>query len=147
MTERLGIKTAAERLGVSSDTIRRRLVRGELPGEREPTPQGYRWVVLLPGTTERTPAPPGAGSPADAATLRERCAGLERLSAELAADRDAWRDRAAQDADAARELRVLLGRAQAFERAIPPGATIPAGGQALLTPSRWQRLRHRLRGT
>ena len=36
MEERLSMKHAAERLGVSVDTIRRRLKKGELVGEKEP---------------------------------------------------------------------------------------------------------------
>lgn len=48
MEERLSMKQAAERLGVSVDTIRRRLKKGELVGEKEPTPQGYEWRIILP---------------------------------------------------------------------------------------------------
>lgn|GEM_PF-1897898 len=47
MTDRVSIKEAAERLGVSQDTIRRRLKHGELVGEREKTPQGFVWRVEL----------------------------------------------------------------------------------------------------
>jgi excisionase family DNA binding protein len=47
-TERLPIKEAAERLGVSADTVRRRMKKGELVGEKESTPQGYEWRILLP---------------------------------------------------------------------------------------------------
>ena len=45
--ERVSIKEAAERIGVSQDTIRRRLKSGELGGEREKTPQGFVWRVEL----------------------------------------------------------------------------------------------------
>jgi hypothetical protein len=48
MMERVSIKEAAERLGVSQDTIRRRLKSGGLAGEREKTPQGFVWRVELP---------------------------------------------------------------------------------------------------
>jgi len=48
MTERVTIKEAAELLGVSQDTIRRRLKHGDLAGEREKTPQGFVWRVELP---------------------------------------------------------------------------------------------------
>ena len=51
------IKQAAQVLGVSTDTVRRRMQRGELASRREDTPQGYRWLV-------RVDAPPSApGSP------------------------------------------------------------------------------------
>ena len=41
---------AAEAYGVSVDTIRRRIKRQELDTRREMTPQGFRWLVPLPGT-------------------------------------------------------------------------------------------------
>ncbi len=44
---------AAAAWGVSADTIRRRLKRGELDGRREQTPQGFRWLVRLPDPVER----------------------------------------------------------------------------------------------
>jgi len=171
--ERVPIRDAAARLGVSPDTIRRRIKAGDLTGERVPTPQGHRWVVALPVTLD-VPAAPDQGKPAtiadpaktqpggevapgadvaELATLRERVAGLERLGAELATDRDAWRERAGQDADAARELRILLGRAQELPRALAPGdggispklGDIAPPDQAP-APGPWQRLRRRLRG-
>lgn len=135
MSERVSIKEAAERLGVSADTIRRRLKSGDLSGEREKTPQGFVWRVELPqdGTGEPVSAEVSTGASAgddiERARLRERIAGLERLAAELQSERDAWREQAQRDGEAARELRVLLRNEQM--RALPvetarqdaPGAT------------------------
>jgi len=45
--EKVSIGEAARRLGVSTDTIRRRIGKGELLAHREPTPQGYRWEIEL----------------------------------------------------------------------------------------------------
>jgi hypothetical protein len=39
---------AAQLLGLSIDTVRRRLHRGELQGRQEPTAQGFRWWVAVP---------------------------------------------------------------------------------------------------
>jgi hypothetical protein len=39
---------AAQLLGLSIDTVRRRLHRGELQGRQEPTAQGFRWWVKVP---------------------------------------------------------------------------------------------------
>ena len=61
--ERLTIADAAERLGVSPVTVRRRLKKGELSGEQEPTPQGYEWRVLLPFTIEPPPSTDGDHPP------------------------------------------------------------------------------------
>ena len=114
MTERVSIKEAAERLGVSQDTIRRRLKHGELAGERAKTPQGFVWRVELPqepaGEAEGT-APESAPAPGDGielARLRERVSGLERLADELRDDRDAWKVQAERHEEAARELRYLV---------------------------------------
>jgi hypothetical protein len=49
--------------GVSVDTIRRRIRRGELDGRREQTPQGFRWLAPLPDANMRTSAPDAVGSP------------------------------------------------------------------------------------
>ena len=79
---------AAQRLGVSIDTVRRRLRRGELQGRHQPTPQGFIWLVQVPepadhgpiagyvnresspthGEENERPVLAGAGTPADAAT-------------------------------------------------------------------------------
>jgi len=45
--EKVSIGEAARRLGVSTDTIRRRIGKGELLAHKEPTPQGYRWEIDL----------------------------------------------------------------------------------------------------
>lgn len=38
---------AAHRLGVSVDTVRRRLQKGELRGQQQPRPSGHIWLVEL----------------------------------------------------------------------------------------------------
>lgn len=38
--------------GVSIDTLRRRIKRHELETRREQTPQGFRWLVALPASTD-----------------------------------------------------------------------------------------------
>lgn len=48
--------------GVSVDTIRRRMKRGELEARRQQTPQGFRWVAVMPEPTQDT-APDAPGSP------------------------------------------------------------------------------------
>jgi len=45
--EKVSVGEAARRLGVSTDTIRRRIGKGELLAHREPTPQGFRWEIEL----------------------------------------------------------------------------------------------------
>ena len=42
------IKAAAELLGVSTDTVNRRIKAEEISAQREPMPNGWRWVVEVP---------------------------------------------------------------------------------------------------
>lgn len=130
MEERLSIAEAAERLGVSLDTVRRRRVKGELASEKEETPQGFRWVILLPKEEhdEQEEAPAPEPTPAQAIELELL---RERID-ELKEERDAWREQARRSGEAERELRILLRQAQELalpERATPqdaPGATVGA---------------------
>ncbi len=121
MEERLSIKDAAERLGVSADTIRRRMKKGELVGEKEPTPQGYEWRILLPVDESDATEPPEepVASPSLAGVAIELELLRERLD-ELKAERDAWREQALRSGEAERELRILLRGAQ--ELALPAKA-------------------------
>jgi len=45
--EKVSVGEAARRLGVSVDTIRRRIGKGELTAHQKATPQGFRWEVEL----------------------------------------------------------------------------------------------------
>jgi len=44
---KVGIAEAARMLGLSQDTVRKRVRAGELVGERETAPGGFRWMVDL----------------------------------------------------------------------------------------------------
>ena len=48
--ETVSIGDAATRLGISADTVRRRIGKGTLTGHQERTAQGFRWKVELPET-------------------------------------------------------------------------------------------------
>lgn len=57
--------------GVSIDTVRRRMKRGELEARRQQTPQGFKWLALMPDVDESdTPeiAPNNSGPPQPAET-------------------------------------------------------------------------------
>ena len=58
----VNISVAAGHLGVSTETVRRRLRTGTLLGAKEKTAQGFRWVVTIPDTLPTPPnntPPPG----------------------------------------------------------------------------------------
>ena len=96
--EKVSVGEAARRLGVSVDTIRRRIGKGEITAHQEPTPQGYRWEVEL----ELTDQP-----------LNGHDSNIEALVTTLQAQVQAQ----AEELDARRrevqELHVLLQTAQA----------------------------------
>ena len=46
--ELTSVAEASRRLGLTEDTVKRRLRKGELSGQRKPRPQGYVWLVELP---------------------------------------------------------------------------------------------------
>jgi len=50
--EKLTIAQAAPKLGLSQDTVRRRLKTGELAGERLKAAGGFRWMVNVDDDTE-----------------------------------------------------------------------------------------------
>jgi excisionase family DNA binding protein len=52
------IQEAAKHLGVSQDTVRRRIRKEELQARQTPTPQGFRWVVELEDLEEDAQAAP-----------------------------------------------------------------------------------------
>lgn len=121
----LPMKEAAAALGISVDTVRRRLKSGDLQGTQEPIGSGaFRWMIEVPegatATGSSADAQPASDATAPAqglAVAEARIDGLESLVEELRSERDAWRDQAAADRDAARELRILLRGAQ--EVALP----------------------------
>ena len=56
----VNISVAAGHLGVSTETVRRRLRTGTLLGAKEKTAQGFRWVVTIP---DAPPTPPNNAPP------------------------------------------------------------------------------------
>lgn len=81
----------AQASGVSIDTIRRRMKRGELEARRQQTPQGFKWLALMPDidepdTPEITSNAPGSPQSAGAGVqVIER--GREELVEELRRDK------------------------------------------------------------
>jgi hypothetical protein len=59
------IKDAAQRLGVTEVTIRRRIRDGHLHAYQRPRPQGFTWVVELPDEEGQPSSPSGQASDED----------------------------------------------------------------------------------
>src|SRR5260221_10511570 len=58
MPEKVTLRQAAQRLGLSSEEVRRRVRAGELIASEEPTAYGPLWLVELPSPEEPAAAPP-----------------------------------------------------------------------------------------
>jgi hypothetical protein len=134
---------AAAVLGVSSDTVRRRLAIGELTGEKRKTRHGLAWFVDVPDeAVEAVAVERDHADMEEVAALRGRVEyldlRLEHLREEnqqLRADRDAWRELVQRGDEERRELRLLIAQALDSRQAITAtaGDERPAG--------LWQRLR------
>lgn len=136
MGEYVPLKDAADRLGISVDTVRRRMRAGELVAEKRPTKQGFAWYVELPADAPPAPVTADAGTAAEVAMLRAQVLGLEGRLDELRQERDAWREQAVTSREAEAELRVLVQQAQQLAGALPPGPLHGGGdgGQAGAMP-------------
>ena len=77
------VAEVAAAYGVSPDTIRRRMKRGDLQGRREQIPSGYRWLLPMPAPGETLPGHESAITPAP-----DHAAMVEVLQGELAARND-----------------------------------------------------------
>lgn len=130
--------------GVSVDTIRRRLRRGELDARKEPTPQGFRWVAAMPRA---------ASTPGERAVVAEHEAGVAQ--GELVATLQ--RELELRNQEIARLHEVVERQAHALERAVEALPQLPAttssaqpqsaqDAPAVPVETFWQRLRRLIRG-
>jgi hypothetical protein len=117
---------AAHQLGVSVDTVKRRIQKGELKGHQQPRPQGFVWLVEMPEETNlpgSNPANTPVDTPVTAGELRRLEEIVQFLKGELNG-RDVQIESWKQEAEAHREqlqakdrqieqLHVLLQQAQA----------------------------------
>ena len=110
---------AAHHLGVSVDTVRRRLQKGELKGQQQARPQGFIWLIDIPEETE--PSSSVAGSQADAevnsevslAACQAEISRLESMVAMLQERVNAQQEELEARRREVQELHVLLQQAQA----------------------------------
>jgi excisionase family DNA binding protein len=104
------VPEAARVLGVSVETVRRRIRAGELQGERVPTPWGWSYRVTVPDRTEAVIAQ--AAVPTDRETML--AAQVEDLRAMVATLTTLLQARETAETDLRRAL------LQARETAMPP---------------------------
>ena len=106
--ELLTIAEAAQRLGVSIDTVHRRLKRGQLSGHQHTTPQGFTWLIEIPVAPRDSES-----TPADAPAIAGDTHRLEQMVSMLQAQVDAHQLQLETKDQQIKELHVLLQQAQA----------------------------------
>jgi excisionase family DNA binding protein len=110
----LTIAEASARLGISPDTVRRRIGRGELPARKVPTAHGESYVIDLPEEAAAPGDPPAAGEP-DTRTM----AAIQVMAADLRKTIAILEGELAARSREIHELHTLLQHAQAL--ALPAG--------------------------
>jgi hypothetical protein len=115
--ELLSIGQAVTRLGVSEVTIRRRLRKGELRGQKRQTPQGYVWMIELPDdvSEDKKIGSKGEGESLSelVAALRSQVEGQQDLVNSLQAQVKVQQEELTTKNKQIEQLHVLLQRAQA----------------------------------
>jgi hypothetical protein len=125
--ELLSIGQAVTRLGVSEVTIRRRLRKGELKGQKRQTPQGYVWMIELPDDVAEDNKNGGNGEGESlselVAALRAQVEGQQELVDSLQAQVKVQQEELTAKNKQIEQLHVLLQQAQAAlpaPKAYPP---------------------------
>lgn len=116
--------------GVSIDTIRRRMKRGDLEARRQQTPQGFKWLARMPDMIESAPPEPSldasdSSQPSDTMTLGVQVIEREELVATLR------QELALRNREIARLHEVIVSQAKAIEVAT---AALPANAQGVDRP-------------
>jgi hypothetical protein len=108
----VSIQEAATRLGVSIETIRRRLHKGVLKGRQVPTPQGFVWMVELTNEEPQREIPSGGSEPLHEliAVLKAQ---LEKKDHQLEIQAAAHQEQLGAKDRQIEQLHVLLQQAQA----------------------------------
>jgi len=123
------IAEVAKSLGVSMDTIRRRISKGELKARKVPSPHGEIYLVELPGDNHTRPYVPAEKDESIAIEAMRKTISI--LETELESRR-----REVQ------ELHVLLQQAN---KQLLPGTTEDTTEHSTIKVSWWQRLLPRIK--
>ena len=119
----------ADAYGVSVDTIRRRMKRGELETRRHQTPQGFKWLAVMPEPEPTETAVNAPGSPRTNETPAQGVMVVEHDREELVAT--LRQELALRNREIARLHEVVASQAQAIEITT---AALPANTQPVAHP-------------
>ena len=120
---KVSIAEAGHRLGVSQDTVRKRLRLGELTGTQVRAPGGFRWMVELPDDVPGVETKKNGNKEAEdredqslaesVAALSARVEGQQELIEALQSQIQSQKDQLEARGREVQELHVLLQQAQA----------------------------------
>ncbi len=119
----------AEAYGVSVDTIRRRMKRGELEARRQQTPQGFKWLAVMPEPEITKTATNAPGSSRTNETAAHGVTIVEHDREELVAT--LRQELALRNREIARLHEVVASQAKAIEITT---AALPANTQPVEHP-------------
>lgn len=121
--------------GVSVDTIRRRMKRGELEARRQQTPQGFKWLTVLPEPETTETATNTPGSPRTNETAAQGVTVVEHDREELVAT--LRQELALRNREIARLHDVIASQAQAIAQATAalPSTVLAAEGERIEQPA------------
>jgi hypothetical protein len=91
MMELVTMTEAARRLDVTVETVKRRLRRGELQGQKQPRPQGFTWLIEMPEDTDDRDSTPSV-TPSDTPTSNAEVHRLEDMISLLQKELDITRE-------------------------------------------------------
>ena len=106
--ELLAIAEAAQRLSVSTDTVHRRLRKGQLVGHQQPTPQGFTWLIEFEAGPRNTNGAAPASATADAPATAGEMHRLEKMVDMVELQMETLREELARKNTQIEQLHVLL---------------------------------------
>ena len=113
----VSVSEAARSLGVSEETVKRRIRRGELNGQQQPRPQGYAWMVDIPEEVLASTAQHDTTTTHDDDTDHNTSSGeirrLEEMVQLLRQQLNVYQEEVESRRREVQELHVLLQQAQA----------------------------------
>jgi transposase len=113
----VSVSEAARSLGVSEETVKRRIRRGELNGQQQPRPQGYAWMVDIPEEVLASTAQHDTTTTHDDDTDHNTSSGeirrLEEMVTLLRQQLSVYQEEVESRRREVQELHVLLQQAQA----------------------------------
>lgn len=114
MGQHLTLKEAAEALGVSVDTVRRRIKSGQIPAEKVEGPHGLQWIIRANDLT-------ASAEIIEVVPVKTELQGTELVALIREAVKEGQREQAEEVRQLRKEVTQLNERIEGLVRALPAG--------------------------